>query len=163
MRASRLVSWVTEDLKLSEILCWINRPLRLLRDFRAKAPNGIAEAPLTDLTVDAFREQIRIAGPGPWLFPSDENPTGNQKTLKTVWHATLRRAKAPYDLRSTYATRLSAGGVADEWVTQLLRQGDAKVFKKYLQMKLQMKREALQKINRKANESRTGFDTEKVN
>ena len=29
--------------------------------------------------------------------------------------------------RSTYATRLSAGGVADEWVTQLLRQGDAKV------------------------------------
>jgi len=30
-----------------------------------------------------------------------------------------------YDLRSTYATRLSAGGVADEWVTQLLRQGDS--------------------------------------
>ena len=58
-----------------------------------------------------------------------------------------------YDLRSTYATRLSAGGVADEWVTQLLRQGDAKVFKKYSQMKLQMKREALQKLNRTANES----------
>jgi len=40
------------------------------------------------------------------------------KTLKTVWHATLRRAKVAYfriyDLRSTYATRLSAGGVADE-------------------------------------------------
>ena len=58
-----------------------------------------------------------------------------------------------YDLRSTYATRLSAGGVADEWVTQLLRQGDAKVFKKYSQMKLQMKREALQKLNRSANET----------
>ena len=37
---------------------------------------------------------------------------------------------------------MSAGGVAEEWVTQLLRQGDAKVFKKYSQMKLQMKREA---------------------
>ena len=58
-----------------------------------------------------------------------------------------------YDLRSTYATRLSAGGVADEWVTQLLRQGDAKVFKKYSQMKLQMKREALEKMHRTANES----------
>ena len=34
-------------------------------------------------------------------------------------------------------------------VTQLLRQGDAKVFKKYSQMKLQMKREALAKLNRK--------------
>lgn len=41
----------------------------------------------------------------------------------------------PSSLRSTYATRLSAGGVADEWVTQLLRQGDAKVFKKHSQMK----------------------------
>jgi hypothetical protein len=34
----------------------------------------------------------------------------------------------------------------------LLRQGDAKVFKKYSQMKLQMKREALIKLNRQANE-----------
>jgi hypothetical protein len=38
-------------------------------------------------------------------------------------------------------------------VTQLLRQGDAKVFKKYSQMRLQMKREALQKLHRTANES----------
>ena len=43
--------------------------------------------------------------------------------------------------------------MTDEWVTQLVRQGDAKVFKKYSQMKLQMKREALQKLNRKANEA----------
>jgi len=133
----------------------------------SKTPNGIAEVPLTDLARDAFQEQIRIAGPGTWLFPSDENPTGHQKTLKTVWHAVLRRAKVPYfriyDLRSTYATRLSAGGVADEWVTQLLRQGDAKVFKKYSQMKLQMKREAQQKLNRKANEDGPGFDTVRPN
>jgi len=70
----------------------------------------------------------------------------------------LRRAKVPYfriyDLRSTYATRLSAGGVADDWVTQMLRQGDTKVFKKYSQMKLQLKREALEKINLQANEAK---------
>jgi len=34
----------------------------------------------------------------------------------------------------------------------MLRQGDSQVFKKYSQMKLQMKREALAKINRQANE-----------
>jgi hypothetical protein len=53
-------------------------------------------------------------------------------------------------------TLLRSRGLAalpDERVTQLLRQGDAKVFKKYSQMKLQMKREALQKLNRTANES----------
>ena len=46
-------------------------------------------------------------------------------------------------------------------VTQLLRQGDAKVFKKYSQMKLQMKREALLSLDRQASEKRTGSSTEK--
>jgi hypothetical protein len=52
--------------------------------------------------------------------------------------------------------------VADEWVTQMLRQTDAKVFKKYTQMKLQMKREALKQLNRRAGDSERhkGFDTE---
>jgi integrase len=97
-----------------------------------------------------------ISGDGPFLFPSAKTPSGHQRNLRTAWEKTLKRAGVPYfriyDLRSTYATRLSAGGVADEWVTQLLRQGDAKVFKKYSQMKLQMKREALEKMNRQANE-----------
>ena len=121
----------------------------------SKTPNGIAEVPLTDIAADAFRSQLLISGPGPCLFPGDEDARASQKSFKKVWRLTLRRAGIPYfriyDLRSTYATRLSAGGVADEWVTQLLRQGDAKVFKKYSQMKLQMKREALAKLNRQAN------------
>ena len=99
---------------------------------------------------------MSIPGDGPFLFPSDLNLTRHQVELKTVWQKTLQRAKVPYfriyDLRSTYATRLSAGGVTAEWVTQLLRQGDSQVFKRYSQMKLQMKREALEKINRQANE-----------
>ena len=37
------------------------------------------------------------------------------------------------------------------------------MFQKCSRTELQMKREALQKINRKANENRTGFDMEKVN
>jgi integrase len=102
----------------------------------SKTPNGVAEVPLTEIAADAFRRQLALAGPGEYLFPSDVNPDGHHKTFKTTWHATLRRAGVRYfriyDLRSTYATRLSAGGVADEWVTQLLRQGDAKVFEEVL-------------------------------
>ena len=122
----------------------------------SKTPNGVAEVPLSPLAIQAFISQMAITGEGPFLFPSDRNRSGHQTTFKTVWRKTLRRAQIPYfriyDLRSTYATRLSAGGVADEWVTQMLRQGDAQVFKKYSQMKLQMKREALEKLNRRANE-----------
>ena len=101
------------------------------------------------------------------MFPSDRNPLGYQGSFKNIWSSTLRKAGVSYfriyDLRSTYATRLSSGGVADEWVTQLLRQGDAKVFKKYSQMKLQMKREALQKLNRHANETASSIETGKPN
>jgi hypothetical protein len=122
----------------------------------SKTPNGVAEVPLTEIAVEAFRSQLEISGDGPWLFPCERSPLGYQQSFKKAWSATLRRAGVRYfrlyDLRSTYATRLSAGGVSDEWVTQLLRQGHSAVFKKYSQMKLQMKREALQKLNRHANE-----------
>jgi integrase len=142
-----LLSMKKDQIDLPNAVVWIPD---------SKTSNGIAEVPLTPLAVDAFRDQLSIAGDRPFLFPSDLNPTGHQVELKTVWQKSLRRAKVPYfriyDLRSTYATRLSAGGVADEWVTQLLRQGDSQVFKRYSQMKLQVKREALEKINRQANE-----------
>lgn len=129
----------------------------------SKTSNGVAEVPLTEIAVEAFRRQIATAGAGQWLFPCDRSPLGYQQSFKKVWGTALRKAGIAYfrlyDLRSTYATRLSAGGVADEWVTQLLRQGDAMVFKKYSQMKLQMKREALSKLNRKASELERSSDT----
>lgn len=133
----------------------------------SKTLNGVAEVPLTEVAMVAFRSQLAISGIGPCLFPNDHALNEHQKSFKTVWRLALKRAGVRYfriyDLRSTYATRLSAGGVADEWVTQLLRQGDAKVFKKYSQMKLQMKREALAKLNRQANEGALGFGTVQPN
>ena len=44
--------------------------------------------------------------------------------------------------------RLSAGGVADHFVTQMLSQGDSQVFKRYSQAKLNMMREALSQLDR---------------
>jgi integrase len=115
----------------------------------SKTPNGVAEIPLTEIALEAFQRQVAISGTGEFLFPSDLNPRGHLRSLRTAWREALRRAGIPffrrYDLRS-------AGGVADEWVIQMLRQGDSQVFKKYSQMKLQMKREALDKINRLANQ-----------
>jgi hypothetical protein len=59
----------------------------------------------------------------------------------------------------TYAMRLGACGVADERVIQLLPQ-HAKVFK-YSRAKPQMKREALQKLNRRQMRAVSVFDTER--
>ncbi|MGB2679154.1 MAG: integrase [Candidatus Acidiferrum sp.] len=146
-----LLSMRQEQIDLANATVWIPD---------SKTPNGVAEVPLTPIAMDAFRSQISLAGPGDYLFPNAKSMHAHQKSLKKVWRTTLKKAGIPYfriyDLRSTYATRLSAGGVADEWVTQLLRQGDSQVFKKYSQMKLTMKREALRKLNRLANEMTVG-------
>ena len=112
-----------------------------------------SNARLSRISDSPTHDQLEYAGQSGYLFPSNR-PIGHQTTFHAAWTKTLLRAGVPYfridDLGSTYTTRLSAGGVADEWVTQLLRQGDAKVFKKYSQMK----REALEKMNRSADESR---------
>jgi len=64
-------------------------------------------------------------------------------------------------LRHTFASRLSAGGVSDHFVTLMLRQGDADVFKRYSQAKLNMMREALARLDRNANEHSASSITSK--
>jgi integrase len=125
----------------------------------SKTENGIADMPMTDLAYNAFRERMAEPHGSDYLFPSP-SPRATKPyigSLKKVWGSTLRRAKVPYfslyELRHTFATRLSAGGVADHFVTQLLRQGDSAVFKRYSQAKLNMMRAALRQLDRHANES----------
>jgi integrase len=75
---------------------------------------------------------------------------------RRTWQRTLARAKVPYvriyDLRSTYATRLSAGGVADECVTQVLRQRRRASLQEVFSDEVADEREALEKMNRQASE-----------
>jgi len=90
-----LMPMTKEQVDLENAVVWVPH---------SKTPNGIAEVPLTDLAREAFREQVRISGPGTWLFPSDKNPTGHQKSLRKVW--CLNVAKGPGavlpDLRSAF-------------------------------------------------------------
>ena len=124
----------------------------------SKTANGIADMPMTDRAREAFMSQMKESGDSEYLFPSPR--AGGKKphitTVRKLWDRTLKRAGLPhfslYELRHTFATRLSAGGVADHFVTQMLRQGDASVFKRYSQAKLNMMREALSKLDRHANE-----------
>ena len=63
-----------ENLDLANAVVWIPD---------SKTPNGVAEVPLTPIAVEAFRDQLRLSPCSPYLFPSDENPSGHQLTLKT--------------------------------------------------------------------------------
>ena len=131
----------------------------------SKTPSGIADMPMTDRARQAFEDQTRESEESVYLFPTTKPKSAklHLTTLKTTWAATLKRAGIPhfslYELRHTFATRLSAGGVADHFVTQLLRQGDSAVFKRYSQAKLNMMREALAKLNRGEDEQAGNFVT----
>ena len=124
----------------------------------SKTPSGVADVPVTERARAAFRSQMEQSEGSPYLFPSTRRGSAKPylTTVKKSWASTLRRAKVAYfslyEIRHTFATRLSAGGVADHFVTQMLRQGDAAVFKRYSQAKLNMMREALARLDREANE-----------
>jgi integrase len=142
---------------------------RLVHIADSKTENGIGDMPLTEPAYAAFREQMEEAVGSDYLFP--RRTTRGRKpylrSLKKVWRSTLKRAGVPYfslyELRHTFATRLSAGGVADHFVTQMLRQGHAGVFKRYSQAKLNMMREALDRLDRRANEHERSFGTARQN
>lgn len=135
----------------------------------SKTENGIADMPMTEPAYAAFKEQIEQTPGCDYLFPrlTDRGAKPYLCSLKKTWRTALRRAGVPYfslyELRHTFATRLSAGGVADHFVPLMLRQGDADVFKRYSQAKLNMMREALTKLDRSANERPANFGTANPN
>ena len=142
---------------------------RLVHIPDSKTPNGEGDMPMTELAWKAFKERTQETPGSEYLFPTLKKNTKKPyiASLKKAWAATLRQAGVAYfslyELRHTFATRLSAGGVADHFVTQMLRQGDAGVFKRYSQAKLNMMREALGQLDRKANEHDGTFGTVKPN
>jgi integrase len=131
----------------------------------SKTESGIADMPMTERAREAFESQMKESQGSEYLFPSTRKNSARPylTTVSKGWARTLKRAGlrhfSMYELRHTFATRLSAGGVADHFVTQMLRQGDAAVFKRYSQAKLNMMREALAKLDRKANERAGTFAT----
>ena len=131
---------------------------RLVHIPDSKTPNGIGDMPMTESAWQAFKEQMEAAPASEYLFPTPKprSRKPHLTSLKKIWASTLKRASVDYfplyELRHTFATRLSAGGVADHFVTQMLRQGAAGVFKRYSQAKFNMMREALERLDRQANE-----------
>ncbi len=148
--------------------CQVDLENRLVHIPDSKTPSGIGDMPMTEPAWAAFKAQMEEASESDYLFPPRTGCTEKPHltSLRKAWEATLKRAGVPYfplyELRHTFATRLSAGGVADHFVSQMLRQGDAGVFKRYSQAKFNMMREALGRLDRKANEHPANIGTAKT-
>jgi integrase len=80
----------------------------------SKTLTGIGDMPMTDLAYHAFRGQMDETPHSDYVFPT-LSPRATKPyigSLKKAWTTALRRAKVPhfslYELRHTFATRLSA-------------------------------------------------------
>ncbi|MGH9353056.1 MAG: tyrosine-type recombinase/integrase [Terriglobia bacterium] len=115
---------------------------RLVHISDPKTDNGIGDMPMMEPAYTAFKEQMDQTPGSDYLFLrfTERGSKPYLCSLKKVWRTTLRRAGVPYfslcELRHTFATRPSSGGVAGHFVTLMLRQGDAGVFKRHSQAKL---------------------------
>jgi integrase len=95
----------------------------------SKTPNGVGDMPMTEVALQAFKAQVDQTPGSEYLFPT-RRKAGKKPyigSLKKMWGTTLRRAGVShfsiYELRHTFASRLSAGGVSDHFVTLMLRPG----------------------------------------
>lgn len=128
----------------------------------SKSENGIRPVPLSDLAKKEFAALKAHAPESLWLFPSPLNPDKHMTTFKRSWRTALRRAGVLYfqiyDLRSTFATRLSAGGVPESFVMDLLGHTDPSAMKRYSFARMGQLQEAIGRLNR-----RTGEDSSQRN
>ena len=88
---------------------------RLVHISDSKTATGIGDMPLTNSAREAFRRQMEETPGTEYLFPSPIT-TGKKPhmtNVRKVWAETLKKAGvtyfAPYELRHTFAIRLSAG------------------------------------------------------
>jgi len=83
----------------------------------SKTVNGIGDMPMTPDARDAFLRQIEETPGSEYLFPSPKRTASKPylTNLRKAWAVTLKKVGLPhfalYEVRHTFATRLSAGGV----------------------------------------------------
>jgi len=92
----------------------------------SKTPAGQRVMPMSKHCLMAMREWISMTGPkfSPYVFANPNNPSVHLKSVRKTWERALKTAKLKhrpiYDLRATFASRLSAAGEPDNFVAGML-------------------------------------------
>jgi integrase len=85
-----------------------------------------------------------------YLFPNTSDPRKPIKSIKRSWGTAVKKAGIPpfaiYSLRAVFASGLSAAGVPDNFISQLLGHASGSVLRVYSKATTQFQREAIQKL-----------------
>ena len=112
---------------------------------------GIRAVPLSNLCTTVLAEWRRLTGPeiSPYVFANPSNQQSHLKGVRKTWARALRDAQIGffpiYNLRATFASRLSAAGVPDVFVSQMMGHAGG-LLQTYAKAITEYRRDAIRKL-----------------
>jgi len=122
----------------------------LIRESKTSA--GIRSIPLSNSCKAELLAWRNRFGPefSPFVFPNPQNPVRHLTQIRRSWAKALEIAGIPhfwlYNLRHTFASRLSAAGVADLFVAQMIGHSTPSIVQTYAKAIDEHKRAAIRKL-----------------
>ena len=135
-------------------LMWdaINFPNDSIRVRESKTRAGIRNVPLTARCKTELLRWRKMLGPefSPFVFPNMWAPTRPRNDVRHAWAKALKEAGLDYfwiyNLRHTFASRLSAAGVSDLFVAQMIGHSSPGILQKYSKAIDEYRRDAVRKL-----------------
>ena len=123
-----------------------------IRVRESKPRAGIRNIPISARCKSELLWWRGMLGPefSPFVFPSLRTPATPMKDIRASWAKALKDAGLDYfwiyNLRHTFASRLSAAGVSDLFVAQLIGHSTPGILQKYSKAIDQYRRDAVRKL-----------------
>ena len=123
-----------------------------IRIRESKTRAGIRNIPLSTRCKAELIRWREMVGPefSPFVFPNLRNPSQPMRDIRHAWAKTLSEAGLNffviYHLRHSCASRLSAAGVSDLFVAQMIGHSTTSILQKYSKAIEEYKRDAVRKL-----------------
>jgi integrase len=136
------------------VLRWdaIDFTKELIRVHESKTRAGIRNIPLSARCKAELLRWREVRGPefSPFVFPSLRTPNRPMRDIRYSWEKALKDAALEYfwiyNLRHTFASRLSAAGVSDLFVAQMIGHSTPSILQKYAKAVDEYRRDAVRKL-----------------
>ena len=123
-----------------------------LRVHESKTRAGIRNIPLSARCKAELLRWREMLGPefSPFVFPNLRTPARPMRDIRHAWEKALKDAGLEYfwiyNLRHTFASRLSAAGVSDLFVAQMIGHSTPSILQKYSKAIDEYRRDAVRKL-----------------
>jgi integrase len=123
-----------------------------IRVRESKTAAGIRNVPVSGRCKAELLAWRHRVGPefSPYVFPNMRNPDRHLTQIRKSWANALKAAGIPYfwlyNLRHTFASRLSAAGVSDLFVAQMIGHSSPSIVQTYAKAIDEYRRDAIRKL-----------------